>query len=594
MVDMHSIRLHLLVLVASLVAAGSAFGQAASFAPPEQIVSAKLLLSVDTLRPGDTFDAAFVATVRKGYHIGSHDGDSLYPAKLTLKAPGGITFGKPVYPRGKRKAFEIAPNERIPVYEGLVTIRIRGRVAKSAKLGPITITAELDSQGCKDDQCYPPESTVSTVKVPIAEAGARVTLINGDVFAPAAVTTAEEDTPDAAGGMAGKLEKMHPLARVAILYFGGLLLAFTPCVYPMIPVTFGYFSNQSGKKQRAALLAAVYVLGIALTYSILGAIAAATGGVFGAAMQSTPVLVGIAAVLVLLALSMFGLYELQAPAFIQSRASGRSGVIGALVMGLIFGVVAAPCVGPMVLGLLLLAAKIGSPIVGFFLFFPLALGIGTPLFFIALFSAKMPQPGMWMVAVKKLAGFLLLGVAAYFLLPVLPEAAARYLIPIILVITGVYLGCIEKSVKALKHGPVWGKILCAAAVAVAIYMIVPTGPKATLTWQPYTPEKLVEAASAGRPVMLDFTAKWCGVCTELEHGPFSDPKVIRAAERFTRLQVDGTDRDDPTWLSAVRKHDVKGFPTVIFFDSEGNEVESVRVLGFVKADDLMKRMESVK
>lgn len=587
-------KLSLIIFIAVLAATGAAIAQVESFAPPETIVSGEMLLSVDKLRPGDSFDAVYRATVREGYHIGSADKDALYPAKLTVKAPKGITFDEPVFPKGERKAFEIAPNEKIPVYEGVVLVRLAGQVAKDANPGPVTIAATLDTQGCKDDQCYPPETTTVSVKTEIVAPGASVERVNGSVFALAGAESPNGETDDAAGQLAGRLEKMNPLTRSLLLYLGGLMLAFTPCVYPMIPVTFGYFSNQSAKKQKAALLAAFYVLGIALTYSILGAIAAMTGGVFGAAMQSTPVLLGIAAVLVLLALSMFGLYELQPPAFIQSKASGRSGVLGALMMGLIFGVVAAPCVGPMVLGLLLLAAKIGSPVVGFFLFFPLALGIGTPLFFIALFSAKMPQPGMWMVAVKKFAGFLLLGVAAYFIIPIMPDDLGRYLVPLVILAAGIYLGFMEKSIKSSRRGAAFGKAFCGVAAAAAIFMLMPNGPKMSMTWEPYTPSKLTRAAEAGKPAMLDFTAKWCGVCKELEHGPFSDHNVIEAANRFTRLRLDGTDRNDELMLATVRKYDVKGFPTIIFFDSTGKEVKSARVVGFVKPDELIKRMKSVK
>lgn len=592
---MRNNKLCIVVLIAVLATASAAFGQVASFGTQEPIVSGQLALSVDKLRPGDSFDVAFKGTVGEGYHIGSHDEDSLYPANLSLEAPKGITFEKPAYPKSERKAFEIAPNEKIPVYEGEFVIRAKGRVAEDAKLGPVTITARLDSQGCKGDQCYAPETTVAAVKTEVVAAGAKVNESEDAVFVTTASEASVAGEKDAASSRADWLANMNPVARIAVLFLGGILLAFTPCVYPMIPVTFGYFSNQSQKKQKAALLAAVYVLGIALTYSILGAIAAATGGVFGAAMQSVPVLVGIAAVLVLLALSMFGLYELQPPAFITSRASARSGVLGALVMGLIFGVVAAPCVGPMVLGLLLLAAKTGNPVTGFFLFFPLALGIGTPLFFVALFSAKMPQPGMWMVAVKKFAGFLLLGVAAYFLLPILPDTLGRYLLPAIVLAAGIYLGCFEKSVKSLKFGPAFGKAFCGVAAAASIFMLLPNGQKTeSLTWEPYTPARFAQAADAGKPVMIDFTAKWCAACKELEHGPFSDPKVIEAAERFSRLQVDATDRNDPTMLAAVKKFEVKGFPTVILFDANGNEVKSVRIVGFVDSKEFMDRMEAVK
>ncbi len=380
------------------------------------------------------------------------------------------------------------------------------------------------------------------------------------------------------------------------MLFGlGLLLAFTPCVYPMIPITVGYFGSQVGSSNsRVIKLAGTYVLGLALTYSILGAVAATTGGVFGSIMQKPSVIMGIAALLVLLSLSMFGLYELKPPAFIANRSSGKDGVLGALMMGLVFGIVAAPCVGPVVLGLLLYVAKLGSPLMGFILFFALALRLGTPLFILAAFSAKMPVPGMWMVAVKKIAGFLMLGAAAYFLKPIVPDNIGNLLIPLVILVAAIYLGFIEKSLKSTRSASAIAKVGCVAALAAAVMMIMPPSQSTKhIEWEPYKPGAIESAAESGRPAMLDFTAKWCGVCRELEKGPFSDPEVAKAAAKFDKFRVDGTNQKDPVMLEAVKKYQVKGFPTVIFFDSSGKEVESVRITGFVNSKEMIRRMASV-
>lgn len=568
-------------MIAILTIATGAIAQSVSFAPSAPIVTGKLLLSVDKLRAGDSFDAAVSATVSKGYHIGAHEKDALYPAKLTLEAPKGVTFDEPVFPEAT-----ILPSGKVPVYEGTFIVKVTGHVAGDAKLGAVTITAKLDTQGCKDEQCFPPSITESSVKTDVVAPGAQVKKINVDVFG-----TTAAGSSDAAGQMAGKLEKMNPITRLLALYLGGLLLAFTPCVYPMIPVTIGYFGNQSGKKRKIMLLAGVYVLGLALTYSILGAIAATTGGMFGAAMQSPAVLIGIAVVLVGLALSMFGLYELQAPTFIQSKASGRSGVLGALIMGLIFGVVAAPCVGPMVLGLLLFAAKLGSPLMGFLLFFPLSLGIGTPLFILATTSAKMPLPGMWMVAVKRVAGFLLIGAAAYFMLPIIPQPIGRFLIPAVILAAAIYLGWFEESVRSHKLGSSCSRVFCSVAAVVAIAMIWPHAPSTSLKWDPYTAQAVTQAAGEHRPVMIDFTAKWCQVCQELEHGPFSDPKVIKAASALRRFRVDATNSTKLV-QDATKKYGIHGFPAVIFIDRSGKEVS--RVTSLATSGEMIKRIGSVK
>lgn len=582
---MRKYKFCIIALVAVLAATNVAWAQLSGFGPAQKVVSAKTYLSVDKIRPGDTFRLAVQAKVKEGYHIGARDKDSLYPANLTLTAPKGITFSAPVYPKALRKSFPIAPDKKLPVYEGTFTITVDGRVARTVKPGLVTIGAKLDTQACKGEQCFPPELLKLSVKATVAPAGTPVKKINAAMFAGSTGTGRDLES---------RLAQTPLVLRLLMLYGLGLLLAFTPCVYPMVPVTVGYFSGQSDRRTRkVVLLAATYVLGLALTYSTLGAIVASAGGVFGAAMQSPVVIVGIAAILVALALSMFGLYELQAPSFIQSRASGKSGVLGALVMGLIFGVVCAPCVGPVVLGLMTYVAKLGSPAMGFLMFFALSVGLGTPLFLLAAFSAKLPVPGMWMVAVKKAAGFLLLGAAAYFVTPILPEQIGKYLLPTVVVSAGIYLAFFEKSIRASRVGASLGKATGMAALVVAVALAVPKPGAHSLKWQAYDPAGIAAAVKAGQPVMIDFTAKWCAACKELEHGPFSDPKVIRAATKLHRLRVDGTNQGDPKVRAAVKKFGVQGFPTVIFIDRSGTEVASARIIGFVDSKEMLKRIDSV-
>lgn len=583
--DMHKYKLNLILIIAILTTANVAFAQLKPIGP---IVTSKLLLSVDKLRPGDDFQMAVQATVKKGHHIGAADKDALYPAAVTFSAPKGIKLDKPVWPKAERKEFKINPGHKIPVYQGTIVIRVKGHVAKTAKPGNVTFSSSLTTQACAEEMCYPPATSKASVKAEIVAPGTKISSINKSIFLTAG--TASLGGGDEASRFAGK----SPVVLVLMLYGLGLLLAFTPCVYPMVPVTVGYFSTQgeSGTK-RVAMLAGVYVLGLALTYSILGAVAATTGGVFGAAMQMPAVIIGIALVLIALALSMFGLYELRPPAFIENRASGRSGVMGALVMGLIFGIVCAPCVGPVVLGLLLFVAKMGSPLMGFLLFFVLALGLGTPLFFLAAFSAKMPVPGMWMVAVKKLAGFLLLGAAAHFVRPLVPEPVSSYMIPVVVIAAGMWFAVNEKSLHANKVAKPLGKAFGITALVVGVVMAMPGAKTAGMKFKPYSPAALTQAAKAGHPVMIDFTAKWCTVCQELEHGPFSDPAVIKAASGVTLLRVDGTKQNDPKIKALEKQYNVHGYPAVIFIDQSGKEVKSARVAGYIESKEFINRIKSL-
>ncbi|MGB9620214.1 MAG: protein-disulfide reductase DsbD family protein, partial [Armatimonadota bacterium] len=299
-------------------------------------------------------------------------------------------------------------------------------------------------------------------------------------------------------------------------------------------------------------------------------------------------------VLVALALSMFGLYEIRPPAFIQDRASGRSGVLGALVMGLIFGVVAAPCVGPVAIGLLLYVAQLQSPLMGFLLFFAMALGMGTPLFFLAAFAARLPVPGMWMLAVRKLAGFLLIGAAAYFVGPVVPEPIWPYLIPAVVAACGIYFAVFERSIRSSRLLTSAGKVFGLIALIAAIALAMPRAGGPLLRWELYTERSLAQAVREHLPVMIDFTAEWCPACKELEHKTFADPAVVRAAARFRLLRVDATNAKNPAVRAAVARHGVRGFPTVLFFDSSGKEVRSARVVGLVDSGEMLRRMQAIR
>lgn len=577
---MHKFKLSYILIFALL----AAWCASVAIAGADGVVSGKIVLSVSKLAPGKGFDLAMVGSVKDSYHIGAAD-SSLYPAKLTLSAPAGIRFGKPLFPAGTRIELPFAPGEKIPVYEGRFIVRVNGMVDKSVKPGPIAISAKLDTQACKGEQCYPPQVLDLKLDTQVAKPGEKVIQANTDIFAAATAG------PDEATGFLQRLAGISIWAQMLLLFGAGLLMAFTPCVYPMVPVTVGYFSSQAGERQkRVYLLAGAYVGGLALMYSGLGVFAALTGSAFGSSMQNPAVISGITLVLVALALSMFGLYELQPPAFIMNRSSGRSGILGAVVMGLLFGVVAAPCAGPVVLGLMLYVAKIGSPLLGLLMFLTLSLGFGTPLFLLAAFSAKMPVPGMWMVAVKKIAGFLLLGAAAHFAEPLLPLPIGRYMIPAVVLAGGIYLGFFEKSIASIRLGSCFGKMGSVAAVGLAVMMVNSHPPKAAVTWEVYTPQKMEQAIAAHKPVMLDFTADWCAVCRELEHGPFSDPRVAKASMKLVRLRVDAS-KDSPELTKAKTKYGVSGFPTVIFMDSTGSEIKTLRVNKYIDSAEMIRRME---
>jgi thiol:disulfide interchange protein DsbD len=245
------------------------------------------------------------------------------------------------------------------------------------------------------------------------------------------------------------------------IFAGGMALNLTPCVYPMIPITISYFGGQAtkggGGRGRLLMHGLCYVLGLAFTNSVLGVVASLTGGLMGAMLQNPIVLIIVAGVLVFFATSLMGLWEMRLPSGLtQAAAKSYTGYFGSLFMGITLGVVAAPCIGPFVLGLLTWVASMGSPWLGFVVFFTLSLGLGFPLFFLAMFSGqleKIPRSGDWMIWVRKLMGWVLIGMAAHFIRPILPGDAGTILLAVVALAAGLHLGWVDKSQANFRAFP---------------------------------------------------------------------------------------------------------------------------------------------
>ena len=341
-------------------------------------------------------------------------------------------------------------------------------------------------------------------------------------------------------------------AGVLVTFLGGLALNLTPCVYPMIPVTLAFFSGQAaGTKRHVALLALTYVMGLSLCYAILGLAAAKTGALFGAWLQQPAVLVGVALVIVALSLSMFGLYELRPPQVITRHlGQATAGVGGAFVMGMVVGLVAAPCIGPFVLGLLLVIGQMANVVTGFFLLFALGLGMGLPYLVLGLAAHRvghLPKAGAWLVWTKKALGVVLLGLAFYFIRPVLPEA-------------------------------VWPRSHAVSSVA----------------WVPYTNVAFEAAQRQHQPMVIDVYADWCLPCVELDHVTFRHPDVVEAMKSVATLRVDATGDVSQDAQALLDQYKIYGVPTVLLFDRSGTEHTDLRLLGFVDPKAFLERLKQIQ
>ena len=410
--------------------------------------------------------------------------------------------------------------------------------------------------------------------------------------------------PGSAPESPGPLHGWAMLWTLLGIFIGGVALNLTPCVYPLIPITVSYFGGKAargGQEKRGDLVThgLCYVGGLAATNSTLGVVAALSGGLMGAWLQNPMVLLALAGILVLFATSLFGLWELKLPTRLAQVASrSYAGHFGSLFMGLTLGVVAAPCIGPFVLGLLTWVASMMSPWLGFLIFFTLGLGLGLPLFLLAMFSGqlqRLPRSGGWMLWVRKLLGWVLVGMAAHFLRPLLPQPWDTALIVGLALVAGVHLGWLDKSqanfrfFSWLKTGAALTGLIIATTLLTSWAM---RGPG--VAWQPYSEKILAEARKAGMPVVMDFHAGWCTPCRELEEVTLHDPMVVREAARFVMIKVDLTKGGNPIYEELVRKHAIKGVPTVLFLDPDGKERADLRLVDYLPPDQFVNRMIALK
>ena len=560
----------------------------AAGAPPDP----KTLLHVQAaLTPASAGHGTLVvrARIEAGWHVNSHkpSDEYLIATEVKLDPADGVRFGEPRYPEGKLLKFAFSETP-LSVYAEEFAVEVP--VEWSAGAAAPAIAGSVEFQSCNDSQCLAPASVPFRAETAGASTVAAAPSITGGAV-PLSEARRLQGSTAAAGASEdfGDLLKRRGLAGVLLLLFGwGLALNLTPCVYPVIPLTVSFFGGQAhGQSRRTFLLAAAYVLGMATTYSALGVAAALSGRLFGAALQSPWVLAVIALVLVAMALSMFGLYDIRMPTALMQKAGARRGVAGAYAMGLLVGVVAAPCVGPVVLGLLAYVAATQDALLGFVFFFVLSLGLGLPFLFLAAFSgriATLPRAGAWMEGVKKVFGWILLAMAAYFVRTALPGAAGRWLLPAVLAVGAIALLAVHGSLKLGVRTAVAALFLGAGVFFAPIGRAEADGP----AWAHYDAAKI---AAAGRPAIVDFSASWCLPCIELDKKTFSDPRVREALASRGLFKADMTKAAAAETMALADKFSILGVPTVIFLDASGQERRDLRLVGFEEPDAFLNRLE---
>jgi thioredoxin:protein disulfide reductase len=588
------------------------------------------------------------------------DGYYLYRDKFHFSVePDSVKLGEPQFPAGKVKNDEFFG--KVEIYHGNIKIRLP---IAGGQPGAGSIKLKTVYQGCAEAGiCYPPQERISDLKLAAAAAknsgsgGGLPGIIAGtsptvaalakngpqmntpvsftamDVPAAPAVASPESKSARAVQLIESEESRIVTLLKggsfweIFLGFLGfGLILSLTPCVFPMIPIISGIIVGEGHRltRSRSFLLSLSYVLGMAIMYTAAGIAAGLSGTLLSNALQNAWVLGVFALVFVALAMSMFGFYELQLPAALQSRLADASNRVGGgkmsstFIMGALSAVIVGPCVAAPLAAALLFIGQTHNVALGGIALFAMAIGMGVPLLLVGLSAGSLlPKAGAWMEAVKRSFGVLLLGVAIWVVSPVLPTAVVMIAVAVLFIVSAIYLRAVD-PLPTHAHGAhrFWkgiGVISLVAGVALLIGVLggsrdilqplsglrfagsasgASASPAAKFERVKNVDELQSRLASSNKPAMLDFYADWCVSCKEMERYTFSDPKVQAKFSGMLLLQADVTahNDDDKALLERFR---LLGPPGIIFFDPKGKELVDARVVGYKESEDFLKILDYV-
>jgi thioredoxin:protein disulfide reductase len=559
-------------------------GQADNFLPVEQA------FRFDALADGSD-------RVRLNWEIA--DGYYLYRSRIKItSSAAAVQLGAPQLPAGQVKNDEYFGRQEIYHHELIVTVPVA-----RASGGTLEVPLQVQYQGCAEaGLCYPPQTQNVIVKL-AAGGGAAVTAAPGGGGAGGGDFLSQAWFSDL-------LRNGNLLTVLGWFYLGGVLLAFTPCVLPMVPILSGIIvgSGRDVTTGKAFVLSLAYVIGMALTYAAAGVASAAAGKEVQAMFQQWWVIALFAALFVGLALSMFGLFTVQMPAAIQTRLADLSnrqsaGTLGGVaVMGALSALIVTTCVGPVLVGALIVISQTGAIARGGAALFAAGIGMGTPLLMVGASAGKLlPKAGPWMDLIKKVFGVIMLAVAAWMLARIVPERLTL----VLWAIPALILAWLLWTEIRARSAAVWG--LRAVGAAAGLYGVAlltgaalggsdPLAPIPALAAKseelPFRPihsladldREVAQARADGRSVLVDFSADWCTSCKEMERYTFTDPTVRQALKTTVLLRANVTDNnaDDQ---ALMKRFAIFGPPTIAFYGPDGQERAQFRVVGFMKADE---------
>lgn len=521
--------------------------------------------------------------ISKGWYLhGTEEAEGLIPTRLSFQEPAGIAVRDVRFPLPEFVRFDYTARP-VQAFSGQIPVRADLTIAEGLPAGEYTVQGVLSYQACSVSTCLSPEETGFSLTVTVVPEGTPTRPLNQGVF-----SQGENRPGPSAGGL---------WLSLIGFFLGGLALNLTPCIYPLIPITVSYFGGKS-RTGSGLLQAGLYLLGLAVTNSSLGVWAALSGRLLGSVLQNPLVLVLMAGLFVLLALSFFGLWEFRLPSWL-TRSASRSygGYFGAFFMGLTLGIVAAPCLGPFILGLLAYVAQLGNPWTGFLSFFALSLGLGLPLSLLAFFSGavdRLPLSGDWMVWIRKGMGWILVAMAAYLVRTLIPSEWAKAAVTALILLGAAFHLCwLDRSGAGTRSFLRVKQALGVALVAASfIYLAGALRPRPAVSWVPYEKARMNLALQENRPLILDVYADWCVPCRAMDKDVFADSEVAKLSEEALMMRLDVT-RRNPAQDELIKKYGIKGVPTILFFNSAGVEQEELRAEAYLDKGEFLARFRKI-
>lgn len=557
------------------------------FGPPAPSVAAEVNYNENLILFNFYLDESYHITDLKNGFFTIQVEKNDYLAITNTNFPAGVPYGQE------------------KVFKGKFSVKVFLKTLKEIT-APIKLKFTVSYQICQEkpqESCYPPEDKVVEVAVD-----------KNFTKADNRARKAGESYMQWTERIIKQELKNKSFLLFFLVFLAGFLTSLTPCVYPVIPIVMGYIGTRSGnKKLKGFYLSIFFVLGLAVVYSVFGVIAATTGTMMGVSFQNPIVVVVIATIFIVMGLSMAGFFDIPVPSSISSKmqAGHKSEIIGSLVVGGISGIIAAPCVGPVLIALLSWISQTGNILLGFWLTFTFSMGMGIIFLLVGTFSgllSAMPKGGQWMTYIKYFFAIVLLGGGIYFLGTIAAPWLNLVIWGVFLLSASIFMGLFKPAEEDEEHKQKLFRVLLVLLFLLGALLFVKgieqhyfpasagtvaatTEHKSDLPWLKNLEEGRNKAKSENKMMMIDTYADWCVACKELDEQTFSVPEVAERLKTFTLVKLDFTKKDGAN--EELRKSlNVIGMPTVIFFNPDGTEIK--RFSGFLKKDEFLAVLDSLK